>query len=45
MMVYKLSMSAEKRWKRLRGYELIEKVIKGIKFRDGEEVIEKEDVA
>lgn len=37
-MVYKLGISAQKHWKRLRGYQLIAKVIQGIKFKDGEEV-------
>ena len=37
-MVYKLAMSAQKRWRKLRGYELISKVVAGVKFVDGEEV-------
>ena len=37
-MVYKLGESAEKHWRRLRGYELISKVISGVEFKDGEEV-------
>jgi putative transposase len=44
-MVYKLAIAAEKHWRRLRGYELIEKVINGVKFQDGEEIKEKEQVA
>ncbi|MBS4168643.1 IS256 family transposase [Parachlamydia sp. AcF125] len=44
-MVYKLATTAEKHWRRLRGHELIEKVIHGTKFKDGEEVKEKEQVA
>lgn len=39
-MVYKLGTSAEKHWHKLKGHQLIEKVIKGIKFKDGEEVRE-----
>lgn len=39
-MVYKLGASAEKHWRKLRGHQLIEKVIQGIKFKDGEEVKE-----
>src|ERR1700722_11132319 len=39
-MVYKLGTSAEKHWRKLRGHQLIEKVIQGIKFKDGEEVKE-----
>lgn len=34
-MIYKLSMSAEKNWYRLRGFEWLAKVIRGVKFRDG----------
>lgn len=36
-MVFKLAMGAEKRWQKLRGSELIDKVIKGVKFVNGEE--------
>jgi transposase-like protein len=39
-MVYKLGMSAQRRWQKLRGHELMVKVIQGIKFKDGEEVEE-----
>lgn len=42
MMVYKVASEAEKKWRRLRGYELIKKVIRGIRFKDGEEVVETE---
>lgn len=34
-MVFKLATQAEKHWRRLNGYELIPKVIQGIKFKDG----------
>lgn len=44
-MVYKLALGAEKRWQKLRGSELIEKVERGIKFIDGEEQRSQEDVA
>lgn len=37
-MVFKLALGAERSWKRLRGYKLIEKVIAGVQFKDGEEV-------
>ncbi len=37
-MVYKLSMEAQKRWRKLRGHELINKLILGVQFKDGEEV-------
>jgi len=35
-MVFKLVQSAEKRWRRLRGFELLADVITGIKFVNGE---------
>ena len=35
MMVYKLAREAEKRWRRIRGFHWIPKVIKGIPFQDG----------
>lgn len=44
-MVYKLAKNAEKGWRRLRGFVLLSKVIAGVKFKDGEEVIEKASVA
>jgi len=34
-MVFKLAQSAEKRWRRLQGYELLGDVITGVKFKDG----------
>ncbi len=34
-MVYKLSREAEKRWRRLNGYELVIKVMAGVRFIDG----------
>ena len=36
-MVFKLAERAQKRWRRLRGYKLIQKVINGVKFIDGTE--------
>lgn len=44
-MVYKLATSAEKRWHRLRGSELIDKVIRGVIFINGEEKREGKNVA
>ncbi len=44
-MVFKLMMGAESRWLKLRGSELIGKVIKGVKFIDGEELKTTENVA
>jgi transposase-like protein len=37
-MVFKLVESAQKRWRRLRGYQRLAKVIAGTQFKDGEEV-------
>jgi len=37
-MIFKLGMSAEKNWRRLRGFQWLAKVISGVKFRDGIEV-------
>jgi len=44
-MVFKLATSAEKKWRKLKGCEMIEKMIKGVIFKDGEEVLEKEKIA
>lgn len=35
-MVFKLSLEAERTWKRLKGHQLIAKVIEGVRFVDGE---------
>ncbi len=39
-MVFKLVQSAEQSWRRLRGYKLLGKIIKGVKFVNGEELAE-----
>jgi len=39
-MMFKLGLCAEKRWRRLRGFDYLAKVITGIKFNDGIEVQE-----
>ena len=39
-MVFKLTEDVERSWHRLRGYKLISKVIEGVKFEDGEELVE-----
>jgi transposase-like protein len=44
-MVFKLALSAQKHWRKLRGYQLIEKVVKGVSFKDGIEVKNEEKVA
>lgn len=35
-MVFKLSLEAQKTWKKLKGHHLIGKVIEGVRFVDGE---------
>ena len=37
-MIYKLGMSAEKRWRRIRGFNHLAKVVKGVKLKDVIEV-------
>lgn len=34
-MVFKLALQAQKHWRKINGYQLIDKVIKGVKFEDG----------
>ena len=38
-MIFKLAQAAEKSWHRLKGYALLPKVVLGVKFNDGIEVI------
>ena len=44
-MMFKLGMCAEKKWRRLRGFDYLAKVITGIEFRDGIEVTTIDQVA
>lgn len=44
-MVYKLSIEAQKRWRKLKGHELISKLILGVQFKDGEEVCNMKNTA
>jgi putative transposase len=44
-MMFKLGMCAEKNWRRLRGFDYLTKVITGVKFKDGVEVIDVDLVA
>ena len=37
-MVFKLSISAESHWRKLRGSQMIPKVMSGVEFKDGEEL-------
>ena len=34
-MMFKLGQCAEKRWRRLRGFDYLAKVIEGVPFKDG----------
>jgi transposase-like protein len=38
-MIFKLAQAAEKSWRRLKGYALLPKVVLGVKFNDGNEVV------
>ncbi len=44
-MIFKLGQCAEKKWRRLRGFDYLTKVITGVKFKDGVEVTEVDLVA
>lgn len=44
-MVFKLVKEAEKTWKKIKGYRLIPKVVRGVRFVDGEETETVEQVA
>lgn len=42
-MVFKLMQSAQKRWKRIKGFQQLELVINNVEFRDGEPVNDQSD--
>jgi len=44
-MMFKLGLCAEKKWRRLRGFDYLAKVVTGIKFKDGVEVTGADQVA
>jgi len=44
-MVFKLVYETRKTWKKIKGYRVIPKVLKGIRFTDGEETESVEQVA
>ena len=44
-MMFKLGMCAEKKWRKLRGFNDLAKVVTGVKFKDGVEVIQVDQVA
>ncbi len=42
-MVYKLLESAQKHWKRIKGFNLLTLVVNNVKFKDGEQVRDQSD--
>ena len=42
-MVYKLMESAQKRWRKIKGFALLTLVVNNIKFEDGEQALEQID--
>jgi transposase-like protein len=44
-MMFKLGLCAEKKWRRLRGFDYLAKVVTGIKFNDGVEVTAEDQAA
>ena len=44
-MMFKLGQCVEKKWRRLRGFDYLAKVITGVKFKDGIEVTDIDQVA
>lgn len=42
-MVYKLLQSAEKRWRKIKGFGLLTLVVNNVQFKDGEQVVEQLD--
>jgi transposase-like protein len=42
-MVFKLLQSAEKRWKRIKGFKKLELVVNNVKFQDGEQLTDQSD--
>jgi transposase-like protein len=44
-MVFKLLQSAQKRWKRIKGFRKLELVVNNVRFRNGEQVLDQSDKA
>lgn len=42
-MVFKLGQSAQKKWRKLRGFRLLAEVIRGVQFKDGERIDSQEE--
>ena len=43
-MMFKLGQCAEKKWRRLRGFDYLAKVITGVKFKEGIEVTDVDQI-
>ena len=44
-MMYKLGRCAEGQWRKLSGFDYLAKVIEGVKFKDGKEVSNSDQIA
>jgi hypothetical protein len=44
-MMFKLGLCAEKNWRRQRGFDYLARVITGVKFKDGSEATQSDQVA
>ncbi|MCD1652828.1 IS256 family transposase, partial [Halomonas axialensis] len=42
-MVFKLLQSAQKRWKRIKGFNKLELVVNNVQFKDGEPLTDQSD--
>ena len=45
VMAYKLLDAAQERWRALTGHELVAEVLAGVEFKDGERIVNEEDIA
>ncbi len=44
-MIFKLGQCAEQNWRKLRGFDYLAKVITGVKFKDGVEATQNDQIA
>jgi putative transposase len=44
-MMFKLGQCAEQNWRKLRGFDYLAKVITGVKFKDGIEITQNDQIA
>ncbi len=44
-MIFKLGQCAEQNWRKLRGFNYLAKVITGVKFKDGIEITQNDQIA